>query len=169
MKERRLSLQPTSHDLNNLPDVIEKPFPIFLTSKVIEGFGRGGKQLGIPTANMTEDVVNSVLQSAPNGIYFGLAKTEFEKKVRPMVMSLGWNPYFKNEKLSGEVHIIHNYQSDFYGTQLKVVILGFIRPEADFVDIETLVAEIQRDIDFCLKAVDKEDYKKYFHDKLLSH
>ncbi|OLY85568.1 Riboflavin kinase [Smittium mucronatum] len=116
---------------------------------------------------MTEDVVNSVLKSAPNGIYFGIAKTEFEGKPRPMVMSLGWNPYFENEKLSGEVHIIHDYQHDFYGSDLKVLILGYIRPESNFVDLDTLIAEIRRDIKFCLEALDLPEYKRFFHDNLL--
>ncbi|PVU91045.1 hypothetical protein BB559_004331 [Furculomyces boomerangus] len=169
MKDSKHFLVDTSHKIENLPKSVTIPFPIFLTSEVIRGFGRGGKQLGIPTANLTDDVVNDALKSAPTGIYFGLAKTDFEKKVRPMVMSLGWNPYFKNEKLSGEIHIIHNYQQDFYETELKTIILGYIRPESNFVNIETLIDEIKRDISFCLKALELPEYKSFYHDKILSH
>ncbi|PVU91651.1 hypothetical protein BB561_004282 [Smittium simulii] len=135
-----MKFQDTNHQLEKLPSKVSEPFPIFLSSEVIIGYGRGGKQLGIPTANLTEDVVNDALKSAAIGIYFGLAKIENEKKVRPMVMSLGWNPYFKNEKLSGEVHIIHNYEDDFYGTEIKVIILGYIRPERDFVNVGKTIA-----------------------------
>ncbi|KAF9176680.1 riboflavin kinase, partial [Haplosporangium sp. Z 27] len=41
--------------------------------------------------------------------------------VHPMVMSLGWNPFYKNEKKSAEVHIMHNFHRDFYGDELRVV------------------------------------------------
>jgi FAD synthase len=30
-------------------DMVAQPFPIFLKGEVVRGFGRGGKQLGIPT------------------------------------------------------------------------------------------------------------------------
>ncbi|PVV04738.1 hypothetical protein BB560_000750 [Smittium megazygosporum] len=156
-----MKLGSTEHRLENLPETVDAPFPIFLESEVIRGFGRGGKQLGIPTANLTEQVVNAALNSAPVGIYFGVSRIEKEKKVRPMVMSLGWNPYFRNEKLSGEVHIIHNYQEDFYGEEIKVLILGYIRPERDFVDIDTLVSEIKQDIQFSLKALELPGYNFY--------
>lgn len=31
-----------------------------------------------------------------------------------------------------EVHIMHEFRSDFYGHPMKVVILGYIRPELDY-------------------------------------
>lgn len=31
-----------------------------------------------------------------------------------------------------ETHIIHTFESDFYGSELSVVILGFIRPERNY-------------------------------------
>ena len=45
------------------------------------------------------------------GIYFGFAQvlprkgsehtlSEEDRKVHPMVMSLGWNPFYKNERMS---------------------------------------------------------------------
>lgn len=38
------------------------------------------------------------------GVYFGYAQvyglSEQEGKVHPMVMSLGWNPFYKNERLT---------------------------------------------------------------------
>jgi len=55
--------------------------------------------------------------------------------VYPMVMSLGWNPFYKNEKKSAEVHIMHNFHRDFYGDQLRVVVLGYIRPELDYTTL----------------------------------
>lgn len=31
-----------------------------------------------------------------------------------------------------ETHIIHTFVNDFYGAELSVVILGFIRPEKNY-------------------------------------
>lgn len=34
---------------------------------------------------------------------------------------------------SQEVHIIHPFAHDFYGHDMSVLVLGFIRPELDYV------------------------------------
>ena len=64
-------------------------------------------------------------------------------------MSLGWNPFYMNKQLSAvcssvlivdhvlilslqEVHIMHDFKSDFYGNYMKVLVLGYIRPEFDY-------------------------------------
>jgi riboflavin kinase len=31
------------------PEVLETPYPISVSGKVVKGFGRGSKELGIPT------------------------------------------------------------------------------------------------------------------------
>jgi riboflavin kinase len=90
------------------------------------------------------------------GVYFGYAQvyglSEQEGKVHPMVMSLGWNPFYKNERLTAvcacsppevtslanarthvkEIHIMHEFKSDFYGYDMQAVVLGYIRPELDY-------------------------------------
>ena len=35
--------------------------------------------------------------------------------------------------LTQEIHIMHPFSSDFYGHHMKVVILGYIRPELDYI------------------------------------
>lgn len=34
-----------------------------------------------------------------------------------------------------EVHILHDFGHDFYGELLKVVVLGFIRPEYNYTSL----------------------------------
>jgi riboflavin kinase len=41
--------RPTERPLVVGPDKPEAPFPVYLKGKVIKGFGRGSKELGIPT------------------------------------------------------------------------------------------------------------------------
>merc|ERR1740139_961229 len=50
--------------------------PIRLTSKIIPGFGRGSKDLGIPTANISRDDLNCEIEfdALPCGIYWGFAR-----------------------------------------------------------------------------------------------
>ncbi|CAG8463550.1 10140_t:CDS:2 [Acaulospora colombiana] len=111
------------------------PYPIKMKGEVVRGFGRGSKDLGIPTANLSEAAVEALCKDTNTGIYFGWAQVSGDQVVYPMVMSLGWNPYYKNEKKSAEVHIIHTFPEDFYGAELRVIVLGYIRPELDYTSL----------------------------------
>lgn len=51
------------------------------------------------SANFPEKVVESYNESVQTGIYFGWAQVD-TGAVHKMVMSVGWNPYYKNEKKS---------------------------------------------------------------------
>ena len=55
-----------------------------------------------------------------------------------MVLSMGWNPFYGNTKKSFETHIIHKFENDFYGSELIVVMLGYLRPEKNFDSLEAL-------------------------------
>ncbi|KAJ1938953.1 riboflavin kinase [Linderina pennispora] len=145
------------------PEMPEKPYPILVEGEVVRGFGRGGKQLGIPTANLPESVVESALSEIPIGVYYGWAKVAGDS-VRPMVMSLGWNPYFKNEKRSGEVHIMHKYAEDFYGSHLKIAILAYIRPEKDYDSLDKLIEDIHADIRAAEHSLKREMYEQVRRD-----
>ncbi|KAL1405178.1 riboflavin kinase [Vanrija albida] len=79
-------------------------------------------------------------------------------KVWPMVMSVGWNPYFKNEKITAEVHIMHPFAHDFYGHEMSVLILGYIRPELDYVSKEALIQDIQTDVKVALNSLSRPAY-----------
>ena len=55
------------------------------------------QELGIPTANLDRESLHGALAQAVSGIYLGWASVGAETAVHKMVMSIGWNPYFKNE------------------------------------------------------------------------
>ncbi|VBB89558.1 Conserved hypothetical protein [Yarrowia lipolytica] len=150
-------------------------YPIKFASSIIPGYGRGSADLGIPTANIPIDDV-PVLDALDTGIYYGLVQilktdkpsekktSEFQKDrvvdfqytnklnnqeinaVLPMVMSVGWNPFYKNDQKSAEIHIIHKFAHTFYGASIKVMVLGYLRPEKNFTSLEALVDEIHNDI-----------------------
>lgn len=69
---------------------------IRLQATVVEGFGRGGKQLGCPTANLSSEDLGEQLERLPTGIYCGWATVDGKGPFKA-VASIGWNPYFQNE------------------------------------------------------------------------
>ena len=57
---------------------------------MVRGFGRGSKELGIPTANLDAEHLGKALDDLPSGIYFGWASVGGSDEVHKMVMSVGW-------------------------------------------------------------------------------
>ncbi|KAK6907583.1 riboflavin kinase [Kwoniella mangroviensis CBS 10435] len=91
-----------------------------------------------------------------------------DEKIWPMVMSVGWNPYFKNEKITAEVHIMHPFKADFYGHHMSVLVLGYIRPELDYVSKEALIEDIQTDVKVALNSLARSEYAKYAENLFLT-
>lgn len=73
----------------------------------------------------------------------------------------GYNPYYKNEHRSIEIHILHTFAEDFYGATLSLIILGFIREEFDYVSKEALVEDIREDIRIAQRSLDREAYQSW--------
>jgi riboflavin kinase len=131
-------------------------------------------QLGIPTANIPISGLSVGGHSdVASGVYYGWAglspspATSNKSAVFPMVMSIGWNPFYKNTVRSVEVHIMHDFEQDFYGSHMNLVILGFIRPEYDYVSLESLVEDIRTDIQVSKDSLEREAYAKFKDEKSL--
>jgi riboflavin kinase len=73
-----------------------------------------------------------------------------------MVMSIGYNKFFKNATRSAEVHILHEFEADFYGVEMRLLIAGFIREERDYDDLRGLIEDIRLDCDVARKSLDRE-------------
>ncbi|KAK7812807.1 hypothetical protein U0070_019833 [Myodes glareolus] len=113
----------------------------FCLGQVVHGFGRGSKQLDIPTANFPEQVLDSLPADISTGIYSGWASVR-SGAIHKMV-SIGWNPYYKNVTKSMEIHIIHTFKEDFHGEILNVAIVGYLISEKNFDSLESLISAIQ--------------------------
>lgn len=137
-----------------------KGLPYFTKGLVVKGFGRGSKQLGIPTANYPMDVVDKLPPEIEPGVYFGYAAVD-AGPVHKMVMSVGWNPFYKNEKKSMETYLIHEFSDDFYEKILKVVILGYLRPEKNFSSVEELIIAIKTDIRNAEKTLEEPGFAAF--------
>lgn len=86
------------------------PFPIQLSGPIVKGFGRGSKELGIPTANIPLAGLSvGGHEDVESGVYYGWAGINVDDQGRRlgsqdgkrgevwgMVMSIGFNPYYNN-------------------------------------------------------------------------
>lgn len=157
---------------------------------VIPGFGRGSSDLGFPTANISIDsneclktletgvYFGWVRISIPEEtgefhemdrvdgksrveVNFGLKLESNEVNIiHPMVMSIGWNPFFHNKEKTCEVYIIHEFKNRFYGANLEVVICGYIRPQLDYEGIEALKTDIGIDVKIGQEKLELDSYSK---------
>lgn len=129
----------------------ESEYPLYISGEVIHGFGRGSKQLGYPTANLSVENLPSKAAKLPKGVYFGCAQiigSGVDSNVHRMVMNIGNRPTFdKDDTISLEVHILHDYGIDFHGKELRIAILGFIREEMQFSSLDELIKRIEKDIE----------------------
>ncbi|KAL8731687.1 MAG: hypothetical protein Q9181_004222, partial [Wetmoreana brouardii] len=66
-----------------------------------------------------------------------------------------------------EVHILHTFAHDFYSARLNLLILGFIRPEYDYVSTESLVEDIRTDIAVARRSLEREAYARFKDDGYL--
>ncbi|KAI0015319.1 riboflavin kinase [Xylariomycetidae sp. FL0641] len=220
----------------------EAPYPLTMEGTVISGFGRGSKELGIPTANLPVDGNASAapwIADARSGVYFGWAalalpdhhpdsplyrgaggakdpkRDEGDGKgavgeqlvpeesgpatttsramdvttasttnsttasaqdppldppapppstntatqhwhIYPMVMSIGYNPFYKNRTRSAEVHVLSDFGADFYGVPVRLLVCGFVREERDYAGLDALVADIRVDCDVARQSLARD-------------
>ena len=132
--------------------------PVLLSAIVVKGFGRGSKELGIPTANLAADDVRSAIADVAAGIYFGWAV--LDGVAYKACVSVGWNPHFPGElrEKTVEPHLLHTFDDDFYGARLELALCGHIRDELKFTSLDELIAAIHADIDCARTELDKPEH-----------
>ena len=139
--------------------------------KVDQGYGRGGKKLGVPTANLKASSFDQALQDVNTGVYFGWAALESpEAVIYKTVVNVGYSPTFEGQENSEkiiEAHLItedtvsgedDNFLPDFYGTPLRLQLIGFLRDEQKFDSFPDLIAQIHADIQDAKDALDCAPY-----------
>ena len=129
---------------------------ILIEGKVIRGFKRGSKLLGIPTANIEMNETNTkIVTSHINGVYFGTITFKSnnknnqsieKKKCYKGVLSIGYNPFFNNKSKTIEVFLIDYEGEDFYEDEVSLLIDGYSRSEENFANLSELVTTITYDI-----------------------
>ncbi|KAF8076142.1 riboflavin kinase [Lyophyllum atratum] len=132
------------------PERPEPPFPILLLLAI---------------ANLPDESITPISTVAKTGVYYGYAQIIPSKdaevhlrpedtKVFPMVMSLGWNPFYKNEQLT----------AISMAWKCEQVVLGYIRPELDYTSREALIDDINTDKRVALNSLNRPEYQKFARD-----
>lgn len=65
-----------------------------------------------------------------------------------------------------EPHLLHTFEKDFYGAQLKFLVVGYIRPERNYSSLELLIKAIQDDIAQSDEWLDTIEGKAWMQDAL---
>lgn len=130
---------------------------------VVHGHGRGGTQLGFPTANVGLDAATTAaLLEFQNWVYYGWGLVEPKEKkssdpssssdpavtaasLVPIVMSVGFNPHFQDKSLTLEAHFLKKFDEDFYDHTVRIVSCGALREQASFKSLEALIEAIKND------------------------
>ena len=111
-----------------------------IRGKVVTGRDRGGKLLGIPTAN-----INLQDELCPkSGIY--AVTVDHGQKTYKGVANIGYSPTFDDHQFTVEVHIL-DFDQDIYDDDIRVNFVQRIRDEIKFTSIDQLIAQIHKDID----------------------
>ncbi|MEO1200003.1 MAG: bifunctional riboflavin kinase/FAD synthetase [Pseudomonadota bacterium] len=112
----------------------------FFESEVVHGEKRG-RDLGYPTANMALDPAVTLR----HGVYAVRARDV--RSGGPIlfgVASFGRRPQFDNGAPLFETHFF-DFADDLYGRPLEIELIAFLRPEARFDSVETLIEQMDRD------------------------
>ncbi|RKF77314.1 Riboflavin kinase [Golovinomyces cichoracearum] len=91
---------------------------------------------------------------------FQLSKESLEKgwRLYPMVISIGYNPFFKNTTRSAEAHVLAGFEKDFYGCEMRVCLLGFVRNEEDYENAEALIDDIRIDCEVTRQSLSRTNW-----------
>jgi riboflavin kinase/FMN adenylyltransferase len=120
-----------------------------LSGTVQKGFGRGGKQLGFPTANLVPDDPDKVVPK--DGVYAVYAVIDGTIR-RQGMLNIGTNPTFSNTERTIEVNIF-NIDEDLYGRTIELEFHDRLRDEIKFSAVEDLVAQLQKDREIALQLL----------------
>ena len=107
--------------------------------RVVRGRDRGGKLLGIPTANIN---LNDEL-CPKTGIY--AVTLECEGLPYRGVANIGYSPTFDDNQFTVEVHIL-DFNDNIYDKKIRVNFIKRIRDEKKFSNISELIDQIKLDI-----------------------
>jgi riboflavin kinase/FMN adenylyltransferase len=106
---------------------------------VARGRDRGGKLLGIPTAN-----INLQDELCPKaGVYAVIVNYDGQRY--PGVANIGYSPTFDDHVFTVEAHIL-DFNKDIYGEKIMVNFVQRLRGEIKFSGIDALIEQIGRDI-----------------------
>ena len=129
-------------DVGSAAAILGRPHEV--RGMVERGDGRGGTDLGFPTANVA---VSERICLPGDGVYAGTFTGE-DGVERPAALSVGRRPTFYEESglLLLEAHVL-DFTDDLYGQQSKVRFHHRLRGQERFDSVDDLIAQMHRDVE----------------------
>lgn len=115
---------------------------VHTTVGVVEHGLKIGRTIGFPTANMSREAEGYL---PLDGVYAGWLIADGEKY--PAAHSVGINETFQAVPRLVESHVIDRKDLDLYDKVVTLEYIDFVRPSAKFDGVDSLVVEINRDLD----------------------
>lgn len=152
-KSEKISM---AHELSSVKAIEWFKSPVTVGGPVQRGFGRGSKDLGTPTANLPGKLAEDVPDLARDGVYLGFGCVpKYGSKVVKMAANLGRNiTYGDVPERVLEAYLMFKFDDDFYGEEMRLCIIGYLRPELKFDSLDELTLHIQNDIKVSESALD---------------
>jgi riboflavin kinase / FMN adenylyltransferase len=110
---------------------------------VVHGDGRGGPELGFPTANLQ---LSDDIALPADGIYAGYF-TRPDGTVHPAAVSVGRRPTFYAPGTASvlvEAYLLH-FEGDLYGERSRVSFVRRLRDDRQFDSVDALIAQMGQD------------------------
>jgi riboflavin kinase/FMN adenylyltransferase len=116
---------------------------------VVPGDGRG-RQLGVPTANVSFPAVLTVPAEGVYAVVVGIDGSDYRG-----VANLGVRPTFDGTDRVLEVHVL-DHDMNLYGRQIRVGFVRRIREERRFASVDQLLTQIRTDIRAAASILDEQ-------------
>lgn len=125
-------------DVQGAAEILGRPHRV--EGVVVRGAQRG-RELGFPTANV-ETLPHTAIPA--DGVYAGWLHAQDE--AMPAAISVGTNPQFDGTERTVEAYAIDRVGLDLYGLHVAVDFLAFVRGQAKFDSIDSLLVAIADDV-----------------------
>ena len=133
-----------------------------VTGPVVRGAGRGGRELGFPTANQYFPDTTAI---PADGVYAGWFIIEpcaapvggnmDPGRAYAAAISVGTNPTFGDEERSVESFVLDR-EADLYGHEATVEFVDHLRDMVKFNSVEELLAAMARDVSAARKVLRRD-------------
>ncbi|GAA2491913.1 bifunctional riboflavin kinase/FAD synthetase [Streptomyces sp. NPDC059506] len=137
-------------DMAGAREVLGRPHRV--EGVVVRGAGRGGRDLGYPTANV-ETLPHTAIPA--DGVYAGWLVVDGESM--PAAISVGTNPTFDGTARTVEAYAIDRVGLDLYGLHVAVDFLARLRGMEKFDTVEALLESMADDVKRSRELVDAYD------------
>ena len=121
--------------------LLERPHEV--RGRIVHGDGRGGPELGFPTANFE---IGDDIALPADGIYAGYF-TRADGTVHPAAVSVGRRPTFYQPGTASvlvEAYLL-DFDGDLYGEKSRVSFVQRLRGDRKFESVDALIAQMRQD------------------------